>query len=221
MAPDAPLLLVDDVLPALERLGTAARTRTEARVVAVTGSVGKTSTKEMLRTVLATQGGRCHAAEASYNNHWGGVPPLTLARMPADTEFAVIEIGMNHPPGEIGPLARMARPPHVGMVTTVAAAHLEAFDNIEGIAREKGGAIFDGLEPGGVAVVNGDLETTRILIAAAGNAKTIRFGGEGGGNDARLTHVELTDDATICKAQMGGARTTCSASPPPPGGISR
>ncbi|WP_421704670.1 UDP-N-acetylmuramoyl-tripeptide--D-alanyl-D-alanine ligase [Aliiroseovarius sp.] len=197
VAPDAPLLIVDDVLPALERLGAAARARTDARVVAVTGSVGKTSTKEMLRTVLAAQG-RTHAAEASYNNHWG--VPLTLARMPAETEFAVIEIGMNHP-GEIGPLAQMARP-HVGMVTTVAAAHLEAFENIDGIAREKG-AIFDGLEPGGVAVVNGDLETTRILIDAAGRAKTIRFG-EGPENDARLTHVELTDDATICKAAMGG-----------------
>ena len=113
----------------------------------MTGSVGKTSTKEMLRAVLGGQG-RTHVAEGSYNNHWG--VPLTLARMPVDTEFAVIEIGMNHP-GEIAPLARMARP-HVAMITTVAAAHLEAFENIEGIAREKA-AIFDGLEPGGVAVV--------------------------------------------------------------------
>lgn len=197
VAEDAPLLVVDEVLPALERLGAAARARTDARVVAVTGSVGKTSTKEMLRTVLTAQG-RTHAAEASYNNHWG--VPLTLARMPADTMFAVIEIGMNHP-GEIGPLAQLARP-HVGMVTTVAAAHLEAFENIEGIAREKG-SIFDGLEPGGVAVVNGDLETTPILIHAAGDARLVRFG-EGAKNDAQLTHVELTDDATICKARMGG-----------------
>jgi len=121
----APLLIVDDVLPALEQLGQAARTRTQAKVVAVTGSVGKTSTKEMLRDVLSGQG-RTHAAEASYNNQWG--VPLTLARMPADTEFAVIEIGMNHP-GEIAPLSRMARP-HVAIVTTVAAAHLEAFENI-------------------------------------------------------------------------------------------
>ena len=197
VAPDAPLLIVDDVLPALERLGAAARARTQARVVAVTGSVGKTSTKEMLRAVLSAQG-RCHAAEASYNNHWG--VPLTLARMPADTEFAVIEIGMNAP-GEIGPLARLARP-HVGMVTTVAAAHLEAFENIEGIAREKG-AIFTGLEPGGIAVVNGDLPSTPILVDAAGDAELVRFG-EGADNDARLTHVDLTDEATICKATLGG-----------------
>ncbi|WP_300518122.1 UDP-N-acetylmuramoyl-tripeptide--D-alanyl-D-alanine ligase [Aliiroseovarius sp.] len=207
VAEDAPLLIVDDVLPALERLGTAARARTGARVVAVTGSVGKTSTKEMLRTVLAAQG-RCHAAEASYNNHWG--VPLTLARMPADTKFAIIEIGMNHP-GEIGPLAQMARP-HVGMVTTVAAAHLEAFDNIAGIAREKG-AVFDGLTPGGVAIVNGDLETTPILTEAAGSARLVRFG-EGEANDARLTHVELTDEATICKAEMCGESHLFRIAPP-------
>ncbi|MEM9129220.1 MAG: Mur ligase family protein, partial [Pseudomonadota bacterium] len=102
----ASLLIVDDVLTALEALGRAARARSEAKVVAVTGSVGKTSTKEMLRDVLSGQGAT-HAAEASYNNHWG--VPLTLARMPQNTEFAVIEIGMNHP-GEIAPLAKMARP---------------------------------------------------------------------------------------------------------------
>ncbi|MEO0504466.1 MAG: UDP-N-acetylmuramoyl-tripeptide--D-alanyl-D-alanine ligase, partial [Pseudomonadota bacterium] len=98
---DAPLLIVDDVLTALEDLGRAARARTEARVVAITGSVGKTSTKEMMRAMLGDQG-RTHASVASYNNHWG--VPLTLARMPDDTEYAVIEIGMNHP-GEIAPLA--------------------------------------------------------------------------------------------------------------------
>ncbi|UWP87985.1 UDP-N-acetylmuramoyl-tripeptide--D-alanyl-D-alanine ligase [Aliiroseovarius crassostreae] len=189
---EAPLLLVDDVLGALEDLGRAARARTRARVVAVTGSVGKTSTKEMLRAVLSPQG-RTHAAEASYNNHWG--VPLTLARMPADTDYAVIEIGMNHP-GEIAPLSKMARP-HVAMVTTVAAAHLEAFEDISGIAREKG-AIFQGLEPGGVAVVNGDLPTTDILLAVAKGARTETFGAKAG-NSNRLTHVSLTEEATICK----------------------
>ena len=101
----APLLIVPDVLAALTSLGSAGRARSKAKVVGVTGSVGKTSTKEMLRAVLGGQG-RVHAAEASYNNHWG--VPLTLARMPEETEFAVIEIGMNHP-GEIAPLARMWR----------------------------------------------------------------------------------------------------------------
>ncbi|MDE9449391.1 UDP-N-acetylmuramoyl-tripeptide--D-alanyl-D-alanine ligase [Aliiroseovarius sp. Z3] len=194
---DAPLLIVDDVLAALEALGRAGRARTQARVVAVTGSVGKTSTKEMLRAVLSSQG-RTHAAEASYNNHWG--VPLTLARMPEDTEFAIIEIGMNHP-GEIGPLARLTRP-DVAMVTTVAAAHLEAFDDLAGIAREKG-AIFEGLEPEGIAVINGDLDTTPVLAASA-DGHDIECFGEGDGNDHRLTHVSLTPDATICKAMIAG-----------------
>jgi len=169
---DAPLLIVPDVLKALEDLGRAARARTQARVVAVTGSVGKTSTKEMLKAVFEGQG-KTHAAVASYNNHWG--VPLTLARMPADTEFAVIEIGMNHP-GEIAPLARMARP-HVAMVTTVAAAHLEAFDSLEGIALEKA-AIFEGLEPDGIAVFNGDLETSDTLARIAGEhaCRIMKFG---------------------------------------------
>ena len=140
---DAPLLIVENVLHALEALGRAARARTKARVAAITGSVGKTSTKEMLRAVLQMQG-KCHAAEASYNNHWG--VPLTLARMPADTDFAVIEIGMSNP-GEISPLSKMARP-HVAMVTTVAAAHLASFDSLAGIAQEKA-CIMDGLDAGG------------------------------------------------------------------------
>ena len=138
VSPDAPLLIVDDVLQGLEGLGRFARARTTAKVVGVTGSVGKTSTKEMLRRILAGQG-RVHAAEASYNNHWG--VPLTLARMPADADFAVIEIGMNHP-GEIAPLARMADL-DVALITIVAAAHLEAFNDLAGIAHEKA-AIFRG-----------------------------------------------------------------------------
>src|SRR5690606_30792657 len=163
-----PLLIVADVLAALTALGQAGRARARAKVIAVTGSVGKTSTKEMLRAVLAGQG-RVHAAEASFNNHWG--VPVTLARMPADADFAVVEIGMNHP-GEIAPLARLARP-HVAMITTVAPAHLEAFESLEGIAREKA-AIFQGLEPGGIAVIPSGLAVTPILAAAAaGGARTL------------------------------------------------
>ena len=197
VAADAPLLIVPDVLQGLEALGVAARARTDARVVAVTGSVGKTTTKEMLRTAL-TALGRTHAAEASYNNHWG--VPLTLARMPADTEFAVIEIGMNHP-GEIAPLSRMARP-HVGVITTVAAVHLEAFESVEGIAHEKA-AIFEGLEPGGIAVINADIDTTPILRAKADDigARVIAVGETG---DARLAEVTLTDSATVVRADLHG-----------------
>lgn len=199
LAPDAPLLVVPDVLKALEDLGRAARARTTARVVGVTGSVGKTSTKEMLRVVLGGQG-RVHAAEASYNNHWG--VPLTLARMAPDADFAVIEIGMNHP-GEIAPLSRLARP-HVVMITTVAPAHLEAFDSLEGIAHEKA-AILDGLEPGGTAVLPLDLTVSPILLAkaAATGARPLTFGADPTA-DYRLTAVQIGDDATVVRATRQG-----------------
>lgn len=194
-----PLLLVEDVLTALEALGRAGRARTRARVIAVTGSVGKTSSKEMLRAVLSAQG-RVHAAEASFNNHWG--VPITLARMPADADFAVIEIGMNHP-GEIAPLARMARP-HAAMITTVAPAHLEAFESVEGIADEKA-TIFEGLEPGGTAVVPTGLPVTPILLAAAqAHAAQIVTFGPAAGSDYRLLTARIAGDATIVQAEAKG-----------------
>lgn len=199
VAEDAPLLVVPDVLRALEDLGRAARARTKARVVGITGSVGKTSTKEMLRAVLGGQG-RVHAAEASYNNHWG--VPLTLARMPEETEFAVIEIGMNHP-GEISPLARMADL-DVAMVTTVAPAHLEAFDSVEGIAREKA-SILDGLRAGGVAVLNADIDTAPILRAKAADCGVTVVGfGHAEGADWRILSVSLSDEATVVRASRRG-----------------
>lgn len=195
----APLLIVPDVLQALVDLGTFARARSGAKVVGVTGSVGKTSTKDMLRAVLSGQG-RTHAAEASYNNHWG--VPLTLARMPPDTDFAVIEIGMNHP-GEIAPLSRLARP-HVALITTVGAAHLEAFDSIAGIAVEKA-SILDGLEPGGTAILPADLDTTPILTAkaTATGAKALLFGASPAA-DYCMTSVTLAADATIVRAIRHG-----------------
>ena len=199
LPPNAPLLLVDDVLEGLEALGRAARERTSAKVIAVTGSAGKTSTKEMLRHVLGAQG-RVHAAEASYNNHWG--VPLTLARMPEDTEFAVIEIGMNHP-GEIAPLSQMARP-HIAIVTTVAPAHLEAFESVDDIAREKG-AIFEGLEPDGTALINADTETWPLLNAAAkGRGRRITFGTRA---DAILAaeKITVTDEASIVEGRFSGS----------------
>lgn len=196
---DAPLLIVPDVLTALEALGAFARARTRAKVVGVTGSVGKTSTKEMLRAILSGQG-KTHAAEASYNNHWG--VPLTLARMPQDADFAVIEIGMNHP-GEIAPLARLARL-DVAMVTTVAPAHLEAFDSVEGIAHEKA-SIFDGLKPGGVAVFNADIDWTPLLRAKAQSvgAQPVSFGAAAAA-DYRLLSAQIAEDATVCQATRRG-----------------
>ena len=195
--PDAPLLIVDDVQTALEALGRAARARTDARVVAITGSVGKTSTKEMIAGMLADQG-KTHASVASYNNHWG--VPLTLARMPRDTKYAVIEIGMNHP-GEIAPLAKMTQP-HVAMITTVGTAHLENFPNEEGIAHEKA-AILDGLEPNGVAVLNADIAFASLLQDKARDvqARAIQFGRQA--VDFALKDITLQGDITVVKATAG------------------
>ena len=207
VADDAPLLIVPDVLAALEALGQAGRARMAGKVIAITGSVGKTSTKEMARIALTGQG-NIHAAEASYNNHWG--VPLTLARMPADTDFAIIEIGMNHP-GEIEPLARLARP-QVAMITTVAAAHFEAFGNIEGIAQEKG-AIFRGLVAAGTAIIPEDLPVTQILRDCAdqagaivigfgqhGMAKPLKAGTQDGATQVRARILGETVDFTLASA---------------------
>ena len=129
---DAPLLQVGDTLAGLHALGGFSRARFGGRVVAVTGSVGKTTTKEMLRAILSAFG-RTWAAEASHNNHWG--VPLTLARLPPRHDFCVVEIGMNHA-GEIAPLSRLAQP-HVAAITSIAAAHIGHLGSIEAIAREK------------------------------------------------------------------------------------
>ena len=181
-------LVVRDALRGLTDLGIAARTRTNARVVAVTGSVGKTSVKEMMREALGFV--RVHAAEASYNNHWG--VPITLARAPKDAEAIVSEIGMNAP-GEIAPLAKMVRP-HVALVTTVAPAHLAAFGRIEGIAAEKA-SIFEGLEEGGTAVWDADMATAGILAETAGRvgARPVTFGETG---DWRILRMEPTEQGT-------------------------
>ena len=130
---------MEDTLEALRGLARFARARFKGRLVAVTGSVGKTTTKEMLRAALGACG-RVHAADASFNNHIG--VPLTLARMPPDADYAVIEIGMNHP-GEIAPLATLARP-DVAIITNVAPAHIGHMGSLEAIAQEKA-AIFAGM----------------------------------------------------------------------------
>ncbi|WP_299473514.1 UDP-N-acetylmuramoylalanyl-D-glutamyl-2,6-diaminopimelate--D-alanyl-D-alanine ligase [uncultured Roseibium sp.] len=170
---DGRYVVVSDPLEAMRRLGIAARARTRARIVAVTGSVGKTGTKEALRLTLE-QSGKVHASVASFNNHWG--VPLTLARMPADIDFGVFEIGMNHA-GEITPLVKMVRP-HVAIITTVQAVHLEFFDSVEKIAQAKA-EIFDGLEPGGIAILNKDnrqFDLLRFLAATAGVSVVQTFG---------------------------------------------
>jgi UDP-N-acetylmuramoyl-tripeptide--D-alanyl-D-alanine ligase len=183
----APLLVVDDTLAALARLGAAARRRSAARVAAVTGSVGKTGTKEALRLALAGYG-ETAASAGSLNNHWG--VPLSLARLSRTARWAVFELGMNHP-GEIRPLARLVRP-HVAVVTTIEAAHLGFFPSLDAIADAKA-EIFEGLEEGGVAVLNRDNPYFDRLAATAreaGAGDIIGFGA-----DPRAT-VRLLECAT-------------------------
>jgi len=197
VADNAPLLVVGDVLEGLRGLAAKARKRMAGKVIGITGSVGKTSTKEMLRVMLAGQG-HVHAAEKSYNNHWG--VPLTLARMPSDADFAIIEIGMNAP-GEISPLAKLADL-DAALITTVAPAHLAAFDSVAGIAREKA-SILEGLRDGGLAVLNAEIETAPILMeaSAVAGARCICFGKEDG-RKARLTSVQVHQAATVAQIRI-------------------
>jgi UDP-N-acetylmuramoyl-tripeptide--D-alanyl-D-alanine ligase len=171
---DGALLRVADPLAGLEAIGRAARARSNAKVVAVTGSAGKTGTKEMLRLCLA-DAGATHASERSYNNHWG--VPLTLARMPRDAEYGVFEIGMNHA-GEIAPLARMVRP-HAAVITTVEPVHLAYFPSVEAIAEAKA-EIFEGLVPGGAAVLPRDNAHFALLreraLAVGANVSSFGYG---------------------------------------------
>ncbi len=197
VASDAPLLVVADVQAALEDLGRAARARMTGRVLAITGSVGKTTAKEMARVAFGAQMD-VHAAEASYNNHWG--VPLTLARCAPDADLAVIEIGMSNP-GEIAPLARIVQP-HAAIVTTVGPAHLAAFGSLEAIAREKA-AIFVGLTANGTAILNADLAVTPILREAARGRTALTFG-ESAEADLRILDVQLHDDTTVVRASERG-----------------
>jgi UDP-N-acetylmuramoyl-tripeptide--D-alanyl-D-alanine ligase len=196
----APMIVVQDVLKALEDLGRAARARSRAKIVAVTGSVGKTTTKEALRHVLAASG-TVHASDKSFNNHWG--VPLTLARLPADADFAVFEIGMNHA-GEIRPLVKMVGP-HVALVTIVAAAHLGQFDSLDDIARAKA-EIFEGVEAGGYAMVNRDDPRAKLLEKLARAAGVSHVVGFGAAEKAqfRLMACTLKADRSEIVVRIGG-----------------
>lgn len=194
------LFIVKDTLGALIDLGVAARARSAARIVAVTGSVGKTGTKEALRLVFGGAG-ETHASAASYNNHWG--VPLTLARMPKTARFGVFEIGMNHA-GEIEPLVGLVRP-HVAIVTTVAPVHLEYFASVAEIADAKA-EIFSGLEPGGTAIINRDIDTffrlsRRAETSPAGRILTF---GENPGADARLDALDMDAEGSTIEATVLG-----------------
>ncbi|TJV02997.1 MAG: UDP-N-acetylmuramoylalanyl-D-glutamyl-2,6-diaminopimelate--D-alanyl-D-alanine ligase [Mesorhizobium sp.] len=196
----APIVVVEDVLVALEKLGVAARARSQAKIIAVTGSAGKTTTKEALRHVLSAVG-KVHASAQSFNNHWG--VPLTLARMPVDCDYAVFEIGMNHP-DEIRPLVKMVRP-HVAIVTMIAAAHLGFFRNLDEIAKAKA-EIFEGIEPDGAAILNRDDARFKLLdkMAHAAGVEHVYGFGENARSTFKLTKCELHADHSDIAARIGG-----------------
>ena len=201
---DAPLLAVPDVLAALRALAAAARSHSHAKFIGVTGSVGKTGTKEALRLALS-QDGETHASVASYNNHWG--VPLSLARCPTSAQYAVLEMGMNHA-GEIEPLSRLVRP-HVAIITAVAPVHLEFFGSVAKIADAKA-EIFLGLEQGGAAVLNRDssqFARLRRRAKEAGIARLVSFG-EHDKADARLIKYALHADCSTVQADILGTELT-------------
>ena len=212
--PTARLLRVDDTLAALTRLGAYARARFTGRLVAITGSVGKTTTKEMLRRILAAFG-PTHAAVASYNNHWG--VPLTLARLPPDARFCVAEIGMNHA-GEIAPLARLARP-HVAVITTIEKAHVGYLGSIEAIAGEKA-SILRGLQADGVAVLPLDNALFPLLRDAAETnpseaARVVTFGVNPAA-DACLVAAEADADGSALVVRVNGTEARLRIEAPGP-----
>jgi UDP-N-acetylmuramoyl-tripeptide--D-alanyl-D-alanine ligase len=206
---DTRLIAVDDVLAALRDLAAAARARSTAKIVAVTGSVGKTSTKEALAIALGANGAT-HASAASFNNHWG--VPLSLSRLAEIARYGVFEIGMNHS-GEITPLTRLVRP-HVAIVTTVEPVHLEYFASVEAIADAKA-EIFLGLEPGGAAVLNRDNAQYQRLKrrAVTAGARVVSFG-ENARADARLVKCALQPDGSTVEAHILGVPVTYKVGAP-------
>ncbi len=195
-----PLLRVGDTLKALEDIGRAARARTGAGIVAVTGSVGKTGTKEALRLALAATGA-VHVSLKSYNNHWG--VPLSLARMPGAVDYAIFEVGMNHP-GEITPLAAMIAP-DIAIITTVEPVHLGHFSSVREIADAKA-EIFTGLKPSGTAILNRDNSFFGHLRAAAREAGVERIVSFGSARraDARIIDMHLAGALSTVSAEIRG-----------------
>jgi UDP-N-acetylmuramoyl-tripeptide--D-alanyl-D-alanine ligase len=204
MPTGAPLMTVPDVFEALRATARAARARSTAKVIAVTGSAGKTGTKDALKLVLAREG-ETHASVASFNNHWG--VPLSLARLPASARFGVFELGMNHA-GEIEPLVKLVRP-HVAIITTIEAVHLEYFSGIEAIADAKA-EIFLGLERDGTAVLPRDNAQYARLAESARKTKVARVVsfGEHAEADARLLDAALKHDCSTVRANILGDEVT-------------
>ncbi|WP_108461163.1 UDP-N-acetylmuramoyl-tripeptide--D-alanyl-D-alanine ligase [Devosia naphthalenivorans] len=195
-------VVVPDALEGMRDIAQAARARSRAAIVGVTGSVGKTTTKEAIRIVLEAAGST-HASIKSFNNHWG--VPLMLARLPEGAQFGVFEMGMSAA-DEIRPLSQLVRP-HIAVITTVAAAHLEAFDSIDGIARAKA-EIFAGLEPGGTVVLNADHPHIGILLeeAHAAGVQNIVTYGEACGVDWQILKIETAADKSFATIEHDGVQ---------------
>ncbi len=207
-----PHVLVDDTVRALDLLATASRARTAARVIGVTGSVGKTGTKEALYACLDhITHGAAHRSVKSYNNHTG--VPLSLARMPAATQAAVFEMGMNHA-GELSRLTRLVRP-EVAVVTTIAPAHTAFFTGEDAIARAKG-EIFEGLIPGGIAIIPFDSPHRDTLIAAAQPyaARIVTFGLRDGADVHAVEHVRTVGGGSFVTARLGTREVSYTLAPP-------
>lgn len=205
-----PNVLVPDVAEALTALAIEARKRTNATVIGVTGSVGKTSTKEALAAALErSRKGAVHRSVKSYNNHTG--VPLSLARMPRETRFAVLEMGMNHA-GEIAGLTRLVRP-HVALVTAIASAHIEQLGTMEAIADAKG-EIFEGLEEEGIAVIPEDSPyRDRLVRAARGHADcTITFGRSEHADVATMAAARSDDGGSLVTARLVDSELTFTLS---------
>jgi UDP-N-acetylmuramoyl-tripeptide--D-alanyl-D-alanine ligase len=206
-----PHVRVADTTAALDALGVAARARTAAKIAGVTGSVGKTGTKEALSAALARgKRGAVHRSVKSYNNHTG--VPLSLSRMPADSAFGIFEMGMNHA-GELAALTRLVRP-HVALITTVAAAHIEFFGSVEAIADAKG-EIFEGLESGGTAIIPFDSpHRDRLIGHARPYAANILTFGSGEGADVRALDAIPNGSGTMVTARLPEAELTFTLSQP-------
>jgi len=203
-----PLLTVGHTQRGLEDLARAARARSNAKILAVTGSAGKTTTKEILRLACNALG-RTHASAASYNNHWG--VPLSLASMPRDAEYGIFEVGMNHF-GELRNLVSFVRP-HVALITTIAPAHLEFFGTCEAIADAKS-EIFEGLLPGGAALVPADSPYSERLKARARQAQVSRIVSFGEAGDAKLLSVTAEGDGMRVRCDILGRVVDCYVGAP-------
>ena len=203
-----PLLTVGHTQRGLEDLARAARARSHAKILAVTGSAGKTTTKEILRLACNALG-RTHASAASYNNHWG--VPLSLAALPRDAEYGVFEVGMNHF-GELRNLVSFVRP-HLALVTTIAPAHLEFFGNCESIADAKS-EIFEGIEPGGAALIPADSPYAERLTARARQARVARIVSFGEKGEAKLISFAPDGAGMRVKADILGRAVDCFVGAP-------